>query len=198
MVEQGYLEDKGEWSKKTLAVRERYVAHQAMITNFRIGLTLACQDRPDVRLLFFQREGLRLRDRVTAPVAGRRQTIPINPDGFFGLQLPDRPEGRNRAFFFLEADRSTMTGERVLRKLLGYWAWFGQGGHTEKHGIKSFRVLTVTKSEARLRHLLGLVRREEALAEARPMLWFASEERYRPGRPGSLREAIWETAAHLG
>lgn len=88
-----------------------------MIVNFRIALTLAARARWDVRLLFFEREGLALRDRVRASPNGRTRTFPINPDGFFGLQFPDRPEGRNRAFFFLEADRSTMTRERFLQLL---------------------------------------------------------------------------------
>ena len=79
----------------------------------------------------------------------------MKPDGFFGLQFPWLPDGRNRAFFFLEADRSTMPRERFLKKLLAYWDRFCRGGHSETLGIKRFRVLTVTKSEERLASLLG-------------------------------------------
>ena len=50
-----------------------------------------------------------------------------------------------------------MTRERFGEKLRSYWRWYQAGGHTEKLGIKAFRVLTVTKSEERLRNLLGMV-----------------------------------------
>jgi hypothetical protein len=125
LVERGHLKDFGDCQKESRELGDRYVAHQAMIINFRIALTLATRERPDVRLLFFKPESLALRDRVTLGVReGKSETIPINPDGFFGLQFLHLPEGRNRAFFFLEADRSTMTRERFLQKLRGYWEWY--------------------------------------------------------------------------
>lgn len=127
-----------------------------MVADFPIALTLATYKRADVQGLFFRRGGLAPRDRVTATLNGRRQVHPITPDGSFGLQFANFPEGQNRAFFFLEAVRSTMTRERFLQKLLGYWEWFDQGGHTGKHGIRAFRVLTVTKSEERLEVLVGV------------------------------------------
>jgi hypothetical protein len=123
----------------------------------------------------------------------RRQVLPINPDGFFGLQFPKLPEGRNRAFFFLEADRSTMTRERFLQKLLGYREWFSQGGHTKKLGIKSFRVLTVTKSEERLKTLLAGPASANLFREAWRIFWFTSEKRCASERPASVFEPIWET-----
>lgn len=191
LVERGYLQDIGDWRKKNQDLQDRYIAHQTMITNFRIALTLAVRERLDVRLLFFQREGLALRDRVTAAHNGRRQSLPINPDGFFGLQFPDLPEWRNRAFFFLEADRSTMTKDRFLQKLVGYWEWFCQGGHTRKHGIRTFRVLTVTKSEERMGSLLHAAREAGELQEDLRLFWFTSEKRFGAERPAPILGPIW-------
>jgi hypothetical protein len=198
LVERGHLDDIGDWRKKNEDLQERYVAHQAMITNFRITLTLATRERSDVRLLFFQPESLALRDRVGVSHSGRRQVIPINPDGFFGLQFPELPEGRNRAFFFLEADCSTMTLERFVQKLVGYWEWFSQGGHTRKHGIRAFRVLTVTRSEERMRTLLGAAAERMNLREGQCLFWFTSEKRLGPERSISVFETIWETADKQG
>ena len=198
LVERGYLKDAGDWRKRNQDLRDRYIAHQAMITNFRITLTLATRERPGIRLLFFRREGLDLRDRVIATGNGRRQTLPINPDGFFGLQFPELPEGRNRAFFFLEADRSTMTRERFVQKLMGYWEWFSQGGHTRKHGIRSFRVLTVTKSEERTASLNQAAGEAEDLREGLRIFWFTSEKRFTPDQPASVFEPIWETSDRPG
>jgi hypothetical protein len=193
LVERGYLDDIGDWWKKNQSLQDRYIAHQAMITNFRIALTLATRERPDVRLLFFKSEGLALRDRVTVATDGRSETIPINPDGFFGLQFPQLPEGRNRAFFFLEADRSTTTQQRFLQKLRGYWEWFSQGGHTRKHGIRAFRVLTVTKSEKRAGSLIQAAAKVHKIREGLRLFWFTSEKRFIPQRSVSTFEPIWET-----
>jgi len=165
-----------------------------MIANFRIALTLATRDRSDVRLLFFEREGLALRDRVTVATNGRGHVLRINPDGFFGFQFPGLPEGRNRSFFFLEADRSTMTRERFLQKLVGYWEWFKQGGHTRKHGIRSFRVLTVTKSEERTDSLLQATVENKEIHQGLCLFLFTSNERFSPQRSASLLEPIWKTA----
>jgi len=198
LVERGYLEDAKDWRKKNLDLRDRYIAHQAMINDFRIALVLATRERPDVRLLYFQREGLGLRDRVTVTFEARRQVLPINPDGFFGLQFPDLPEGRNRSFFFLEADRSTMTRERFLPKLLGYWEWFCQGGHARKLGIRTFRVLTLSRSEERMASLLRATAQSEHLQAALPRVWFTSEKRLTPAHPASIFSPIWESPDRSG
>jgi hypothetical protein len=119
---------------------------------------------------------------------------PVRPDGFFNLQFPDRPEGRNRAFFFLEADRSTMTRERYVQKLDSYWRWYRAGGHTEKLGIKGFRVLTVTKSEERLRSLISAIARTPELRDALALFWFASEHRFGPEGLSRIVGPIWAVA----
>lgn len=161
-------------------VGDPYIDHQLMIGNFRVALALAAQKR-----------GVILSWRTVGD-------LPVRPDGFFSLQFPDRPEGRNRAFFFLEADRSTMSRERFLKKLLGYWEWFSRGGPIENLGIKRFRVLTVTKSEERLASLLGAVARVERLGAVLPMFWFSSETRLRSERPESIFDQIWDTPGELG
>ncbi len=198
LVEQGYLEGMGDWRKRNQDLQDRYIAHQMMITNFRIALRLAMRERPDVRLLLFRREGLDLRDRVMAQSNGRRQSLPINPDGFFGLQFPDLPEGKNRAFFFLEADRSTMTRERFLQKLVAYWEWFSKGGHTQKHGIRTFRVLTVTRSEERMANLLAAATGAKELREGLRLFWFTSEKHLTPKQPNTIFQPVWESPENLG
>lgn len=75
-----------------------------------------------------------------------------------------------------------MTRERFLQKLLGYWEWFGQGGHTGKHGIRAFRVLTVTKSEERREGLVGAASGTEGIQEGLPLFFFTSEKRCTPYR----------------
>lgn len=113
----------------------------------------------------------------------------MRPDGFFGLQFADRPHGKNRAFFFFEADRSTMTRERYVQQLANYGRWYQRGGHTEELGIKRCRVVTVTKSEERARTLLEAATRCSELDSALPMFWFASEARF--AGSASVVDPVW-------
>ena len=138
-------------------VGERYVLHQLMVSDFRIGLTRAARPR-----------GIAVTWR-SVPTES-----PVKPDGFFGVQFPGLPDGQNRAFFFLEADRSTMPGERFRAKLAAYVDWRRRGGHTALLGIRNFRVLTVTRSEARLENLARVA---HAVDPGVPIFWFAAEPR---------------------
>jgi hypothetical protein len=125
------------------------------------------------------------------------QSYPINPDAFFGLRFPKLPEGRNRAFFLLEADRSTMTTERFMAKLRAYAAWRAAGGHTRLLGTIGFRVVTVTISEDRLRTLLSAAVRAEGLGDL-ASFWFASETRFRSGPGSPILDLVWETPDQPG
>jgi hypothetical protein len=87
-----------------------------------------------------------------------------------------------------------MTRDRFVQKLLSYWRWYRTGGHTEKLGIKGFRVLTVTKSEDRLRSLLGAVVRTSELSDALAVFWFASEGRFEPEIRSRSLDPIWTVA----
>jgi len=157
-------------------VGERYVAHQLMIGNVRIALTLASRERGIVC--------------VWRSFPGG-DAFPIRPDGFFSFQFPELPEGRNRAFFFLEADRSTMPRERFVEKLRRYEAWHAGGAHTAVLGIRSFRVLTVTKSPERLASLLAAVA-AEARIERRRGYWFTGEADLLGGMAGRVFERVWQ------
>ena len=198
LINAGHLNGPVSPGRRNAGIQARYVAHQAMIADFRITLILAARSSPAVRLLRFEREGEPIQDSVTVERDGRRQRLPVNPDGFFGLQFPDLPEGRNKAFFFVEADRSTMIRERFVQKLVGYWAWFCQGGHTRKLGIKSFRVLTVTKSDERAAGLTDAARGCREIRDGLAHFWFASESRFTSSGPAAILGPVWETPATPG
>ena len=93
-------------------------------------------------------EKQKLEDRIEH----RGKKYAVIPDGFFGLEDP-----KGKFYFFLEADRSTMSNRRFLNKMKAYWNWWKQKGHQKKFGIKNFRVLTLTISKERAEELaLGL------------------------------------------
>ena len=112
----------------------------------------------------------------------------VIPDQAFGLHFEDEPEGRNRAFFFLEADRGSMPIIRrglqetsVYRKLLAYTETWRQGLHTAHFGMKHFRLLTVTTSLTRVRHLLDAASRLPGGGS--PLLLFADLPSLQSGNP---------------
>ena len=109
------------------------------------------------------------------------RSVGVTPDAIFGLHYLDEPEGANRTYFFLEVDRGTMPvlrrdlGETSMyRKLLAYHATAAAELHTRHFGMKSFRVLTVTKSPEKKR-LRSLVEAAGMLSDLQGLFLFAEE-----------------------
>jgi hypothetical protein len=91
-----------------------------------------------------------------------------------------------------------MTRERFVRKLEAYQAWYEAGGHTEKLGIRNFRVLTVTKSEERMVSLFQAAAQDSAQEPGRGRFWFSSEERVTRTDPASVFGPVWEVLDDRG
>lgn len=96
-------------------------------------------------------------------------------------------------YFFLEADQSTMTNARFLKKMRAYWNWWRQGRHTKKFGIKSFRVLTIAKTEKRKENLRKMTKGADERRKGSLMFWFTSEQNYSLRESKSILEPIWQT-----
>ncbi|HEY3572057.1 MAG TPA: replication-relaxation family protein [Thermoanaerobaculia bacterium] len=145
----------------------QYLEHAVTVSAVIVALTLSCRERGNVRVITWREileekvpeETKRKRSpdtwQVRLPGAG---ALGVTPDAIFGLHYLDKPEGANRAYFFLEVDRGTMPVVRrslketsVYRKLLAYHATAVGEIHTRHFGFKSFRVLTVTKSPEKKR-----------------------------------------------
>jgi hypothetical protein len=180
---------KVKWSKKNSAAKERHIQHTLMISHFRACLSLAIKDTPGVNMLFFSRENAQeLKDVIYDTKDGKRQRLIIVPDGFFGI-VDAKVEGM---FFFLEADRSTMTNSRFGRKMRAYWLWWQRGGSLKRFGIKSFRVLTLTLSKARRDNLIKTTQ-QTLKGQAGYMFWFACVQDYNLEKPGTVFGRIWKT-----
>ena len=182
--------DRGkiDWSKKNREAKRYYLQHVLMISEFRTALELALRGRRDAELVFW-RQGDDIRDKVVeTDEKGNNVRYPIWPDGFFKIRTP-----KGVLHFFLEADRSTMTNARFVRKTRGYWAYWRAAGHTKKYGIKTFRVLTITRSEARKENLRNATRRADGKQKGSAMFMFACEKKYRLAEPENVLGAIWQT-----
>ncbi|HXI40972.1 MAG TPA: replication-relaxation family protein [Bryobacteraceae bacterium] len=126
------------------------IRHSLFVTDIHARMLLLTRAGP--MALADWEEGPALWDSVVP----RRSdsAIPIRPDAYFVLKHAERPEGRNRFHVFLEADRSTMSHERMASKIAGYVAYHEQQRHTQKYpGMKSFLVATVTQTHGRAEEL---------------------------------------------
>ena len=155
LVEQGRA--TAEVLEKRLRIHELtelFLKHELMIVDIHVRLSLSSRDG-DVSLVQWK-EGRVLHDSVVAADDKGTNRLPVRPDAFFTLLDSRRPDGANRANYALEADRSTTTHARFQEKIRAYWAYIEQGRHQKKLGVKKFRILTVTLTDARAENLSKL------------------------------------------
>lgn len=168
----GVPRGKIDWTAKNRTLGPLFLDHTLLVADVMVALELACRTSGRVRLIeadeilarapeVTQRRKTPFQWAVTCRYLEEPVTLGVAPDGIFGLHFLDRPEGRNRAYFFLEADRATMPIQRAnvrqtscFRKLTAYYETWKQGIHTSVYGIKNFRVLTVTTSPERVENLI--------------------------------------------
>jgi len=191
LLAEEYGIDRGEisWQEKNKEVKERYIQHTLMISDFRTCLTLSLKNTPETKLLFWQRDNpQKLRYHVQVRDGTQQKTLSIIPDGFFCVEDPE-----SKMYFFLEADRSTMTNKRYLAKMRAYWAWYRHNG-TKELGFDSFRILTITKTINRRDNLAKVTQRAFDDPGGHYMFWFASQEDFSLSNPSSTLGDIWVTA----
>jgi hypothetical protein len=144
LIEHGHT--PSEFAERRLRhneLKEIGIRHSLFVADIHTRMLLLTRSGP-IRLTHWQ-EGSALWDSVVPRPDDL--AIPIRPDAYFILKQTDRPEGKNRFHVFLEADRSTMSHERMATKIAGYLAYYEQDGYREKYpGMRSFIVATVTQT----------------------------------------------------
>jgi len=184
------------WQLKNKEARDPFILHQLMISKFRATLELATKNHPALELDRWE-SGEQMKTALVSidiSTTTKRKIIKLRlvPDGLCTLRFKDRPEGRSIASFFLEADRSTMSRPRFIKKILAYEKYYLQARHQQDYGLPEFRVLTITISPQRRDNL-----RETALAYAnlhgksKRRYLFACERDYDPHDPSTLLGNIW-------
>lgn len=118
----------------------------------------------------------------------KKKRLVIIPDGFFQIEESD-----GKMYFFLEADRSTMTNERFLNKMRAYWLWWKQGGQ-RKLNIENFRVLTITKTQQRMNNLIKVTSKAYDNPKGSYMFWFSDASQYSLKEHSSVTGKIWRTS----
>ena len=181
------------WTEKNRRVKEKFVEHTLGVADFMVAMEIACKEAGNIRMI--SREDI----LASAPEATRRKRHPfrwltrvhwnnewveisIVPDAVFGLHYTDKPEGKNKAYFFVEIDRGTMpilrrdiSQSSFARKLHSYSDTFERKLHTELFGIRNFRVLTVTTSAERIGTMQAAFKAEIASKAPVGMFLFAEK-----------------------
>jgi protein involved in plasmid replication-relaxation len=164
------------WETKKRNVSRVFLHHTLAVAEVMVAFEVACRLREGVRFIppeealagaseATRRLRLPFRWQVEVRRGGKPYRLGVEPDRIFGLHFEGELEGRNLAFFFLEADRGTMPVVRkdlgqtsLRRKLVCYQETWQQGLHKTHLGIPNFRVLTVTTSRERVEHLVEACR----------------------------------------
>ena len=161
--EYGITAFSDSWSEKNGVVGRMLLEHTLLVADVMVAVELACRKRSDVHFLYeddlvIRSERQPFQWRVTIQSS---EKLGVIPDFVFALDYPDATGQKQRAYFFLEADRGTMPVKRhslsqtsFYRKLLAYEATWAQNIHRQKLGINRFRVLTVTTSAKRVETLV--------------------------------------------
>jgi len=166
-----------------------FVRHRLMVSHIRALLTAACSTRPDLQFLSW-REGREIQDTVEVLLPNKYADVPVAADGFFSLR-----EAKGRMHLFLEADTGSMQIQRFTLKLKAYAAYWRAKKHTNKFGIRFFRVLTVTTSATRKQNLVSAAAAEDDVRALGRMFLFADESALSLSSPERVLGSIWTTAA---
>jgi hypothetical protein len=169
-------------AKDSRQIGVSFLNHSLMISNFRLALELALKNNEQFKLAVWKDLGA-----IDAVICDGDR-LPIAPDAFFTIENPDY-----LMHFFLEADRSTMTLERMANKFKGYWNWRLEGGQKRKLNIANFRVLTVCISEERTENLRQIAKKADANQTGSEVFWFTCEKTYNLENADAILKAIWKT-----
>jgi len=169
-------------AKPSREIGVSFLNHSLMVSGFRLVLKLALEKNSRFKLRVWKEPGL-----IDA-IHYEGERYPIAPDAFFTIESEEY-----LMHFFLEADRSTMTLERMLNKFKGYWNWRLEGGQKRKLDIANFRVLTVCISEERAENLRQIAKKADANQAGSEMFLFACEKAYNLENSENILQPIWST-----
>lgn len=171
---------------RTNELKPLFLSHTLLVTDIHAALILASRDSK--KRLADWREGRELYDSVTFYDAGRKIRLPVCPDAFFQIE-----KGTARLAYALEADRGTTTRRTFEAKLNAYWRFLEQNRQIKAYGVKWFRVVTITLTQARADSLATLA--GQAVPSAfRKFFLFAAVDKFSEYSSESIFDSICSTA----
>jgi hypothetical protein len=119
------------------------------------------------------------------------------PDSLFGLRM--KKDNRiKETYFFLEADRATMPIRRTnffrssfYKKMVGYVASYKNDLFSEYFGLKKIRILTVTKSDDRIKSMIQVNKGLHDKGNGYNLFLFAKNDLINIDKSEKLFRQIW-------
>ena len=177
------------WTENNQAVQAPQFLHTLMISQFRVCLTLACQERSNVDLSIWRTPEVSL---TQYDMEGRK--VWVKPDAYFVLTC--RSEGgEHEAHFFLECDRGTMSYPDLRRKLAAYWRMRTERRLVAEWVPHAYRVLTVSPSYERTQRLVEVAKQADTRRRGSILFYFCCEKVYDLDQPERILDPIWQTPA---
>jgi len=161
-----------------------YLAHAMMISRFHVIVSLALQKHTDKPELARWVQGYALKELLSS--SGEKTNL--IPDAFFSVE-----HNGDMLHFFLEADRGTMTRERVFNKMKIYWRWWREKACEKNLDITRFRVLTIAPSEIRSENLCRDAKNADTRKEGSNMFLFAPETAFSLNNPEVVLSPVWHS-----
>jgi len=184
---------KADWRRKNREAKPHFINHTLSTTEFVVSMMVACRERADIRFISTEEILAKASNQVQKQKepfkwdtqirwGGELYNIMLEPDYVFGLEYLNRPQGKNRAYFFVEIDQGRMSVVRrhphqtsILRKMKSYADTHARKIAFERFGIRNFRVLTVTKGPGRVETMIGAY--QDNVAEEAPARLFYFSDR---------------------
>jgi DNA-binding Lrp family transcriptional regulator len=172
-----------EWSRKNREAGRPFIEHQLEIMDFYVALQIAMRDRNDMRLVHGDEMIATLADRAFVPFnlrvklrdRGAIHEIGVVPDLAFAIRVASGAQYN----FMVEIDRGTMPIVRsdirqtsFARKMRAYLAAHVARIHERQFGWTTFRVLTVTTDDNRMRTMMDALRRLHVAHSAGAQLFY--------------------------
>lgn len=204
---------KVDWTSKNREVKTVFLEHTLLVANFMVCLELACRQTQGIKIIEPEEilakqptkgeklKSLSFKVKIERQVKGemRKLNFSIVPDQVFGLYFPQEKEGRQYAYFFLEVDRATMPVDRqdfftssYLKKLIGYWEAWEKEIFKKTFGFKGARVLTLTKSNERIKNMIAANKQVDARQHGSKMFLFTTLNNISLENPAKVLEPIWQ------
>lgn len=135
-------------------LKDIFIKHLLFMSDIHTKCLLQ-ERRSTIKIIDWQHDGPGIWDHATLRDRnGNEVTLPVRPDAKITLKDTALPEGKNVFDFFLEADRGTMSGERMEEKIQAYLSYHRTQRYVAKYpGMKTFHVLTITATRSRARYL---------------------------------------------
>lgn len=194
-----------DWTSKNREVKNLFLDHTLMISDFIITVRLACKKNKlrfiDQEEIINQRPEIPTEQknpigwRIQTKEKGKKFNLAIVPDYAFGIE---NEKTKKREYYFLEADRSTMPIKRsnkhlssFHKKLVGYYETYRQNKYQEFFKIKKIKILTLTPSQQRLKSIIEANKEIDERKKGLRLFLFARAKAFNLQNPAAVFKPQW-------